>query len=273
MVTTGDAGQGAQAMTIRVFQASDEFGDMVEAFQRDGAFVVNELVPTGLMDEIAGELRPYFDSEGRRTENDFNGYSTLRISGILAKSKSSAALAGHKLVLKIADAILLPHCASYQFGSLTGIEILPGENPQRLHRDDGIYPIRMPGMEWQISTNWALDDFTIENGATHVVPRSHRRREPWPPAAEESVQTPMKKGSVLFYMGSLWHGGGANRSNRARKGLVNTYSLGWLRHEENHYLMVPREMAQDYPEPVRRLLGYQSHGGFLGWYSGHPDEV
>jgi ectoine hydroxylase-related dioxygenase (phytanoyl-CoA dioxygenase family) len=257
--------------TVRTFAAHGDTDAILGAFRRDGAVIVDELAPPSLIDAVAAELRPHFDRDGRRTESDFNGYKTLRISGILAKSRSAAELAGHKLVLKVADEILLQHCANYQFGSLTGIEILPGEGPQRLHRDDGIYPIRMPGMEWQISCNWALDDFTLENGATRVVLGSHRRREPWPPAAEEAVQTPMKKGSALFYMGSLWHGGGANNTNRPRMGLVNTYSLGWLRHEENHYLMVPREIADTYPEPVRRLLGYQSHGGFLGWYEGHPD--
>ena len=259
-------------MNIQTFQPSDDFDTVLKSFERVGAVIIDRLVPPELCDAVRDELRPYFDHDGRKTENDFNGYKTLRISGILAKSRRSAELIGHPYVMKMADAILLPHCANYQIGSCTGIEIHPGEAAQRLHRDDGIYPIRVPGTEWQISANWALDEFTIENGATHVVPGSHRRREPWPPAVEDGVQTPMRKGSALFYMGSAWHGGGANRSNRARMGLVNTYSLGWLRHEENHYLMVPREIADTYPDTVRRLMGYQSHGGFLGWYEGHPDE-
>jgi ectoine hydroxylase-related dioxygenase (phytanoyl-CoA dioxygenase family) len=79
----------------------------------------------------------------------------------------------------------------------------------------------------------------------------------------------MPKGSLLVYLGSVWHGGGANRSNRARMGLVNTYSLGWLRQEENHYLTIPREIADSYPEPVRRLMGYQAHG-LVGWYPDVP---
>jgi ectoine hydroxylase-related dioxygenase (phytanoyl-CoA dioxygenase family) len=76
----------------------------------------------------------------------------------------------------------------------------------------------------------------------------------------------MKKGGLLLYLGTTYHGGGANASDRPRIGLVNTYSLGWLRVEENHYLTVPRAVAESYPEPVRQLLGYSSHAGFLGWY-------
>jgi ectoine hydroxylase-related dioxygenase (phytanoyl-CoA dioxygenase family) len=81
----------------------------------------------------------------------------------------------------------------------------------------------------------------------------------------------MSKGSVLFYLGSLVHGGGANRSELPRCGLINTYSLGWLRQEENHYLTIPREVADGFPESVRRLMGYQSHGPYLGVYPGDPD--
>jgi ectoine hydroxylase-related dioxygenase (phytanoyl-CoA dioxygenase family) len=81
----------------------------------------------------------------------------------------------------------------------------------------------------------------------------------------------MSKGSVLFYMGGTLHGGGANQSAAPRARLINTDSLGWLRAEENHFLMVPREIADSYPEPIRRLLGYRGHGRLLGAYQGDPD--
>jgi ectoine hydroxylase-related dioxygenase (phytanoyl-CoA dioxygenase family) len=76
---------------------------------------------------------------------------------------------------------------------------------------------------------------------------------------------------VVVYLGSVMHGGGANRSDKPRMGLVNTYSLGWLRQEENHYLSIPREVADSYPERIRRLMGYQGHGRILGWYPHNPD--
>ena len=85
------------------------------------------------------------------------------------------------------------------------------------------------------------------------------------------VQAVMTKGSVLYYLGSTIHGGGANRSQLPRSGLVTTYSLGWLRQEENQYLSVPREVADSYPEHVRRLMGYQAHGKYLGVYPNDPD--
>jgi ectoine hydroxylase-related dioxygenase (phytanoyl-CoA dioxygenase family) len=118
---------------------------------------------------------------------------------------------------------------------------------------------------------WALDDFTIENGATHVVPGSQDLREISAVKSSDIERAIMPKGSILFYLGSTIHGGGANTSDAPRSGLITTYSLGWLRQEENQYLAIPRQIADGFPEHVRRLMGYQSHGPYLGVYPDDPD--
>jgi ectoine hydroxylase-related dioxygenase (phytanoyl-CoA dioxygenase family) len=240
---------------------------VVAALNRDGAVIIESIVGDATIDRIVDEFRPEFDRVGTAVQNDFNGYSTLRIASVLGCSPSSADLIAHPLVLAIADSILLPSCFSYRIGSNSGIEIHPGEARQVLHRDDTIYPLRMPGVEWQFSALWALDDFTIENGATHVVPNSHQLIDPSiVPASEDSVQAAMPRGSLLLYLGSAWHGGGANRSQHPRMGLVNTYALGWLRQEVNQYLDIPPDVAARYPEHIRRLIGYQMHGDDLGYH-------
>ena len=122
--------------------------EMVAAMNRDGAIILSECVSDETVEAVKSELRPYFDSEGTGHQSSFNGYDTLRLCGILARSRTSAELIGFSSLLAIVDAILLPHCINYRIGSLTGIEIWPGESPQTLHRDDGIYPTRIPGMEW-----------------------------------------------------------------------------------------------------------------------------
>jgi len=167
--------------------------------------------------------------------------------------------------------VLLPYCDSYRIGSCTAIEICPGEKDQTLHRDDDFYPMRIPNVEFQLSAMWALDDFTLENGATRVVPGSNDLRKIPDVEAADVVQAVMSRGSVLYYLGSTIHGGGANRSQSTRSGLITTYSLGWLRQEENQYLSIPRDVADSYPEHIRRLMGYQAHGKYLGVYPDDPD--
>jgi ectoine hydroxylase-related dioxygenase (phytanoyl-CoA dioxygenase family) len=202
---------------------------------------------------------------------------------VLRYAPSSVELIAHSLVLAVADAILLPACAEYQIGSTTGIEILPGESDQQLHRDDTPYPLQVAGLELQIGVMWSFNDFTTENGATRVVPGSHRYLRAWHrPDLSRWASAVMPKGSALFYLGSTWHGGGANRSASPRTGLINTYCLGWLRAEENHYLEVPPSIARQYGARVRRLLGYTTHGSGhdqLGYFGGadpvwvRPDEA
>jgi ectoine hydroxylase-related dioxygenase (phytanoyl-CoA dioxygenase family) len=259
-------------MALVEFERDTAPGAMIDALRADGAVIVRSLVPEALCDTIKADLRPWFDKYGRQSESDINGYKTLRISAILKRSRASAELIGHDLVIALADAMLKPFCITYRIGSTTGIEILPGEGAQRLHRDDAIYPIRIPGMELQIDVMWALDDFTAENGATRVVPGSHAWKEPRQIGEADVTQAVMPKGSALFYLGSVWHGGGANRSNATRMGMINTYALGWLRQEDNQYLALGRELAFSYPERIRKLIGFQKHGRILGYFPLDPDD-
>ncbi len=258
-------GRNVTAMDLPVFDAGTPAAPVVAALRVAGAAVVAGLLDADTADRCAVEMRPEFDLRGRRQESDFNGYRTLRISSVLGYAPATAAPIGHPLVLEVADAILRPHCLGYRIGSATGIEILPGEDDQVLHRDDTIYPVRIPGMEFQIGVMWALDDFTEENGATRVALGSHLHADYDEHDLSSSARAEMPKGSALFYMGSLWHGGGANRSDGPRMGLVNTYALGWLRQEVNQYLAVPPEVAARYDKTVRRLLGYAKHGDILGY--------
>ena len=259
-------------MELKTFNKQANSVDIAAALKRDGGVIVEEQVNHEVVDAIAAEFRPHFDDYGSKFQNDFNGHKTLRLAGILEISRTSADLIAHPRVMEIADAVLLQNCVNYRIGSCTAIEILPGEEAQEMHSDDGFYPIRIPQVEFQISAMWALDDFTIENGATHVVPGSQGQPEDSKVDQADTVQAVMPKGSVLFYLGSTMHGGGANRTSASRSGLINTYSLGWLRQEENQYLTIPRKVADSYPENVRRLMGYQSHGPYLGVYPDDPDD-
>ena len=256
---------------LETFKNNSASIDIADALLRDGGVIVLNQAENSIIDRLVDEFRPHFDQQGAKFQNDFNGYKTLRLSGILGISRTSAELIAHPRVIEVADAVLGPHCVNYRIGSCTAIEILPGEQAQVLHTDDGFYPIRIPEVEFQISAMWALDDFTVENGATRVVPGSHGHHSP--AVNEDDVrQAVMAKGSVLFYLGSTLHGGGANLSDSPRSGLINTYSLGWLRQEENQYLTIPREIADSYPEQIRRLMGYQAHGPSLGVYPDDPDD-
>ena len=246
---------------IPTFGNTASVSEVVAALRSSGAAIVTNAASSELMQIVAAELRSGFDECALEEQSAFDGVRTNRFNQVLRASSGAAELIEHEWVVAVADEILLPHCANYTVGSMTAIEILPGEDGQALHRDDTIYPIDLAGLELQIGVMWAINDFTAENGATRVVPGSHRYLRSWHlPSLGEWLPAEMPNGSALFYLGSTWHGGGPNRSRSSRIGLINTYCLGWLRQESNQYFENPPSIARDFSPILRALLGYTPHG-------------
>ena len=203
--------------------------------------------------------------------NDFEGFHTRRIYALFAKTRVFDGPATHPLVLGVLDRVLGP---SYQLSAPTGIEIGPGETAQNLHCDDTIYPLPRPHPEVVMNMMWPLDDFTEENGATRIVPGSHRWTDERPGDSTDVVIAEMPAGSVMFFTGSVYHGGGANRTDRPRLGTILEYAASWLRPQENHILAVPRDVVRDLPQRLQELLGYNIHPPFVGYVDGrHPRRI
>jgi len=200
--------------------------------------------------------------------NDFEGFSTRRVYALFAKTRTFDGPAVHPLVLGLLDRVL----GHYQLSAPVGIQIGPGEKPQVLHRDEGIYPLPEPHPTVVLNTMWPLDDFTTANGATRLVPGSHRWEGDRRPGPDDQVEVAeMPAGSVMFYVGNLVHGGGANETERTRLGVILEYVVGWLRPQENHLLAVPRSTIRALPERLQELLGYNIYPPFLGYVDGrHP---
>ena len=272
-------------MPIPKLSGDTDLAEVIHALRAYGAVAVTDLVSAEVVDAVAAELRLELDAEGLSQESAFNGAFTNRISNVLAVAPSAAALLEHDMVVSVANEILLPHCANYRISSMTAIEVMPGETAQALHRDDTVYPVDIAGMELQIGVMWSLNEFTEENGGTRIVPGSHRLLRSWHlPDLSNWEAASMPKGSALFYLGSTWHGAGSNESNGKRMGLINVYSLGWLRQEVNQYLTHPPELAAQYSPRLRALLGYCTHSagddklGYLrgdcpAWVETLPEEA
>ena len=228
-----------------------------------GYAVAEELIPpetcrmlTGSIDRLMVDLGVPYGA------NAFLGHQTRRIFNLLARDRCFENVPVHPRILPVVDKILDDECL---LSSLTAIEMGAGQARQPLHADDGSHGFPRPSPTWVVVAIWALTDFTRENGGTHVVPGSHRYdRRPRRDEQTPTLQVEMPMGSVLFYSGSLWHGGGENRTASRRMGIVANYCAGFLRQEESQLLSLDRDRVAAFPSRLRRLVGYGTYRGLLG---------
>jgi len=249
--------------------------DEVEAGLREaGCAVIEGVASTDQIDRITAELEPHLLATEPGAD-EFTGRNTRRTGALLARSRGFWDLAAHPIVLGALDRVLGDHATSYQLHLTQVIEIGPGEPAQYVHRDQWAFDFfEFPaGFEVECHTMWAMEDFTDENGATRVIPGSNHWEDKLRPTTEQTIPAEMPKGSVLLYLGSLYHGGGANRSEHARRGINVGYTLSWLRQEENQYLACPPEIARELPESLARLAGYQRGAYALGYYGDLHDPI
>jgi hypothetical protein len=251
---------------ITHFAADAAPADMLEAIRADGAIIVDNLIDRETLSALREETDPYM--EATRDGHDlFSGTSTTRTGGLVMRSAGCRELIQNPVVLKLCDDFLLEYCQRYQLHLTQIIRLRPGQAAQLIHRDRWAWGTHLAHVEPQLNTIWALSDFTAENGATRVVPGSTRWPDDRIAEDNEITQATMDAGSVLVYTGSVFHGGGENRSDGDRVGLNITYSLGWLRQEENQYLSTPPSLAESLPRELQELIGYAMGQYALGYYS------
>jgi len=243
---------------------------LLKQVETDGYVIIPDVLSEQDLARIRAEITPLLENKGR---NYFEGELTQRIYSVIAKTFSCNGLVEHPIILALLDNIFKP---DYLLSQLQVINILAGEKQQPIHVDDGFYAIPRPRPALGAATVWAIDDFTAENGATMVIPGSHKWGEGGPTPAQLQQQIPceMKAGSVVFFLGTLWHGGGANNSNASRLAVTAQYCEGFCRSQENYSLSIPPERVAQCSENIKRLLGYSIYGPFMGMVDGkHPKRL
>lgn len=253
------------AEPVSDIRTDDAPPDALTKLREEGYVILRELIPSEQVEAIRAELEPHFGPFGR---NPFEGEKTQRCYALLAKAPSIAALVEHPAVLALVDQFLSP---SYLLWGALAVNLHPGETRQDYHCDDDAGAPPRPRVAQGISSMWAIDDFTEENGATELIPRSHLAGPGDVPNADDarSVTAIMPAGSVLVWQGPLYHRGGANRSKRKRLGITLQYCQPWLRQIENMTLAVSPRAAAQYSNRVRQMLGYGlMNRSFMGYVDG-----
>ena len=236
----------------------------LERLDRDGYTIVEDVFDAALADALLADLvrleRELGEGAGR---NLFEGLRTVRIYNLLARGERYAQIPVHEDVLPIVEGVLDRGCL---VSSLSSIAISPGEGAQPIHADDMVISLPKPHVPIICNTMWAITDFTDDNGATRLIPGTHKAaaHPELGRAYDGTVAAEKRRGSVLVVHGSLWHGGGANRTDERRVGIAMNYCAGWIRQQENQQLGIPSEIARGFSPRLRKLVGYGIYRGLLG---------
>lgn len=239
----------------------------------DGYTILEDVIEPDLLDAIAADLdRLEVELGIVPADNFFEGVRTVRIYNLLVHGPTFEAIPVHPRVLPVVEGVLDD---GLLVSSLSSISIGPDEAAQMLHADDQLIPLPRPHVPIICNTMWAITDFTEANGATRLVPGSHLWEEaPGFPEDHETIPAEMPRGSVLVWVGSLWHGGGANTTPVRRTGIAMNYCAGFIRQQENQQLGIPAEVARGFAPRLQELVGYSVYRGLIGHIDkAHPREV
>jgi ectoine hydroxylase-related dioxygenase (phytanoyl-CoA dioxygenase family) len=260
---------------------TDPVEEISERLRDDGVVIIDGFLARDLLARFNAEIDGVLAStpDGRALSNPayqaFHGPHTRHLSGVARHSRIFVEeVLCHPLYQSVCDEILLPICACYRLNVAHILDRGPGAEQQYLHRDEDVWAhMPRPHPTLQVASVVALSDFTAENGATRIAPGSHRwelgRRADY----GDLVPAEMAAGSAVLYLGGTIHGGGPNTTaDQRRRGMHLSFNVGWLRTEENNYLVTPLEMVRNMPRRAQQLLGYTTHdaiaiaGGALGLY-------
>ena len=250
--------------------------------RQQGYTIIADFLSPDRLRAVRAGLAPYLGSHNGR--NNFEGYRTERVYTLVARGKVFEDIACDARVLALCDEFLKP---GYLLTASQAICIYPGETPQPIHHDDGFYTIPRPRPAISLSTIVAVDAFTSENGGTEIIPGSHAwddiqvagqyggsrsmdsaENPDWPPQLRPLE---MPAGACVFFLGTLLHRGGANRSAAPRLAFSNQYCEPWARTQENFFLGIPPQQVRGMAPRLQQLLGYGIWAPFMGHVTAsHP---
>jgi ectoine hydroxylase-related dioxygenase (phytanoyl-CoA dioxygenase family) len=252
-----------KAVTDSTTSSSTQMDAHLRRLAEDGYTILLNAIEPDFVDEIDQELSKLERDLGTLpADNLFEGLHTTRVYNLLVHGPTFERIPVHPNVLPVVEAVLDPGAL---ISSLSSIAIGPDEQPQPIHADDQVIPLTRPHIPIICNTMWAITDFTEENGATRLIPGSHLRDEaPNPLERYDTIPAEMPKGSVLVWVGSLWHGGGANVTDARRVGIAMNYCAGYIRQQENQQLGIPQDMVKQFPRRLQELVGYSVYNGLIG---------
>jgi Phytanoyl-CoA dioxygenase (PhyH) len=263
-----DYRQKEHAMKHEVISAAPSDASVwVDRLNDQGFCIIPDLVAPDLVRDLAADLAPIFEATPVSV-GPFYGDGTKRVGGLLNHSAHAAPFIQHPLILDIMDKVLGPWCDSYQLNLTQAIEILPGSPAQPPHRDQEMWGGEKGLVEYLVNVMWPFTPYTKDNGATLIWPGTHKSSDITEFPEVDPAYGEGDPGSAIVFLGSVQHSGGANTTSFSRRGMIVSYSLGWLKPYELQTLVYPPAIARTFSPALAKLIGYQMHRPNLGSVNG-----
>ncbi len=195
-----------------------------------GFVIIHNLIPTDEADRMAKRVMEILNQLPSANQLNQGQQGLLNIDD----QDTFVPLVTNPVYLELAEHMLGP---DFQLGgTVGGIWIKPGAKEPNLHADVpiGWFPqsgLPVPDACFIVNSLWMLTDFTLENGATRLMPFSHHSRRVPRGGVDYKhlVAAEGPAGSIVIFHGSVWHRGGANvTADKQRVGLGVTYYASWM---------------------------------------------
>jgi len=245
-----------------------------EFFESNGFVVLQGMLREDELRELRRIVYDLASEEFREKRGHNYGHNMQRVWNLLDKHDTFHDLILSPQLLAWMDRIFdrpTPH-QKYFLSSFQANILKPGAQPLQLHIDT---PVPEPLPPWVLKANsiWVLDPFTECNGATEVIPGSHRRtRKPNRSDPEDHhgiVKVIAPAGAVILTHGALWHRSGANTSDGTRAVLLGSFAASFAREiasEEDIVRCVSAATMDRFSVELKTLVGYfhglKPGGGF-----------
>lgn len=226
---------------------------VADAIARDGYAVVDRVLAADEVARATDALDATFTAEADVAGD--RGWLTAahRVAYCLpAKERTFLDLCTHPGLLTVARSVLGDDCVVAGFN---GLDLPAGSPGQDLHRD---HPVPTPGTTLYLHVVVALDAFTTANGATVVVPGSHRDVGATRPPAEQdepAVAVPVAAGGAVAFDGAVVHAAGPNRTGDRRRALHVFFARPWVQPHWDVPASLPPDVASTLSDEQRRILG------------------
>ncbi|CAJ2507023.1 Uu.00g082090.m01.CDS01 [Anthostomella pinea] len=252
-------------------QASEGRDAVLSAMRADGAVIIKGLFTEDQVVRLNAEVQPAINQLGAGSKHaegwvkEFHGENTKRLNNVVSLSPTFRhEMLESELIHQLCEAVYLEDAGGYWMNSAQVIDIGPGSAAQPLHRDQWQFPIFTragPGAP-EASVNFvvALSEFTVDNGATRVIPGSHA----WADLGDngtpaDTVPAEMEHGDACFISGKVVHGGGANvTEDRTRRAITLVFQCSYLTPEEAYPFLVDAEVARSLSPRGQRMIGFRS---------------